>query len=92
MDYAKQQQLSACGTCGYPERDHQAPAGEADSLLVLAALGGACDHFTVSREAMNYQLHLARADGKRRRGRGRVCGRVCGRCGLCGHRRESCPL
>jgi hypothetical protein len=88
MDYAGQQALTACGTCGQPESAHQAPVGENEQLAVLAALGGPCTNFTVSEAALSYQKHLAMANS----GTGRKQPPRCGRCGNRGHTKERCPL
>lgn len=87
MDLAKQQALSACGTCGHQEWEHQGTSGEGEALDVLAALGGACTHFTLSPAALAYQKHLAIANS----GKGKP-GPPCGRCGNRGHAKKDCPL
>ena len=87
MDPAKQQALTACGTCGHQEWEHQGSGAEGEQLDILAALGGACDHYTASAAALAYQKHLAIANS----GRGRP-GPRCGRCGNRGHKKENCPL
>lgn len=97
MDAAQQHAIAACGTCGHPEDAHDHAAGEdPDALGVIAALGGACTHFTVSAAAMRYQQHLAIADSRppRRTPGGRAGTRspLCPRCGHRGHRKDDCPL
>ena len=87
MDFAKQQALTACGTCGHQERDHQGSAEDTEALDVLAALGGACTHYTLSAAALAYQKHLAIANS----GKGKP-GPPCTRCGNRGHKKENCPL
>jgi hypothetical protein len=88
MDSAKQLAIEACGTCGRPEREHQAAAGEGEQLDILAALGqpvgAACAHFTVSDAAVIYQKYLAISGNRApQRQPGRVGKRVpfCRRCG-----------
>jgi hypothetical protein len=93
MDYAAQQALTACGTCGLQESQHQGAVDEAVALDVLAALGGACRHFSISEAALRYQRHLNIAQqGPQPWQRRRKSGPVCGRCGNRGHQREKCPL
>jgi hypothetical protein len=89
MDFAKQRAISACGTCGHQEWEHLGAVDEAESLDVLAALGGACRHFTVSDAAFTYQRHLAIA--QQRSGRRRN-GPRCSRCGNRGHEKGNCVL
>jgi len=88
MDPAKQRALTACGTCGHQEWEHQGSVGEGEQLDVLAALGGACRQFTISDAALAYQRHLAIANG----GSGRKRGPRCERCGYRGHTKQGCPL
>lgn len=96
MDFALQQALQACGSCGRPERDHQFPAAEGMTEVadVLFALGGggsngaACTHFTISDAALRYQRHLNIANGRAGRGNPQRCGR----CALRGHATANCPL
>ena len=87
MDAAHQRALSACGTCGHQESEHQGSAGEGEQLDILAALGGACAHFTLSAAALAYAKHLAIAN----KGTGKP-GPLCRRCGNRGHLKKDCPL
>lgn len=91
MDYAKQQALSACGNCGRQEWEHQGTAEDADALLVLAALGGACSHFIVSQAALDYARHLAIANSTPPKDGRKPAGR-CQRCGNRGHAKKDCPF
>lgn len=98
MDAAQRAAIAACGTCGQPEEAHQHPIGEdPDAIAVIAALGGACSHYTVSDAAMRYQRHLAITDHRapaRKPGGGPISKRppLCTNCGHRGHRKEDCPL
>jgi len=95
MDFAAQQAIDACGSCGRPEREHQLPAGDGDAGEVAAVLfaiagqsGTACAHYVASDAALRYQRFLAIANwrpGRRQAGR-------CSRCGNRGHGRKDCPL
>jgi hypothetical protein len=89
MDFEKQKALTACGTCGHQEWEHQGAAGDGDALDVLAALGGACRHFTISAAALAYAKHLAIANSP---ANGRKPGPRCQRCGNRGHTKKDCPL
>ena len=88
MDFAKQQALTACGTCGHQEREHQGGAEDGEAMDVLAALGGACRHFTVSQAALDYAKHLEIANKRT----GNHPGPRCGRCGNRGHQKKDCVL
>lgn len=96
MDAAKQQAITACGTCGQPEDAHKFDGGIArGDLALFAALGGPCTRFTVSDAAVIYQKHLAIAGSRepqRRPGRVGKRGPLCGRCGNRGHQTKDCPL
>ena len=103
MDFAAQQAIDACGTCGRSEREHQFPeAGDAGGVVadVLFALAGGtaaiaageqvtCTHFTISDAALRYQRHLNVANALPP---GRRIPARCGRCRNRGHRTENCPL
>jgi hypothetical protein len=88
MDPAKQRALTACGTCGHQEWEHQGSVGEGEQLDVLAALGGACRHFTVSDAALAYARHLEIANKRP----GKTPGPRCERCGNRGHQKKDCVL
>lgn len=88
MDFAKQQALTACGTCGHQERDHQGSTEDAEALDVLAALGGACGHYTIPQAALDYAKHLEIANKRR----GKTPGPRCTRCGNRGHVKKDCVL
>ena len=101
MDFAAQQAIDACGTCGQPERAHQLPTGgsaqEAADVLFALAGGGfalaageavACSHFVISDAALRYQRHLNIANSRA----GRKPGPRCGRCLQRGHTEEKCVL
>lgn len=96
MDPAKQQAITACGTCGQPEDAHKFDGGiSRDDLALFAALGGPCTRFVVSDAAVIYVKHLAIAGSRepqRRPGRVGKRGPLCGRCGNRGHLKENCPL
>jgi ribosomal protein S27AE len=96
MDAAKRLAIGACGRCGQPEAAHWHPAGDdPEALAVLAALGGACQHFTASDASLRYQQHLAIASHRaptRRLGALGKRPQLCGRCGYRGHSKENCPL
>lgn len=92
MDLAHQEAIAACGTCGRPEREHQAASDETEQLDILAVLGapvgGACAHFTASPAALTYAKHLQIANKRP----GRTLLPICQRCGNRGHGKSSCPL
>ena len=87
MDFAKQQAITACGTCGFQEDDHPTAVGVTGRLDVLIEPGRPCGHYRVPPAAMAYAQHLAIANGP-----GEKQGPPCPRCTNRGHRKEDCVL
>jgi hypothetical protein len=94
MDAAKQRAIEACGTCGQPEDAHKGKRDDADALLILAALGGACNRYVASDASVIVQRYLGITAGREpQRGPGKV-GKRLPLHQACGQRHQpgSCPF